>query len=305
MEYTRILASVSLPILFVCLLGYLFQKYRNPDSKSFADVSLYILAPCLVIYALTTTDHQLGTILEIVYFTGLHTVFCWGASIVIGRLNRLASPAQRALDLTSIFSNSNNYGLPLLLLAFGSAGFALGVTYVVGQIILVNTLGLYLASRSTFQPKQALRQIVKVPLIYAVLAGLILFVTNTRLPDSLGHTLKLLGDGYAGIVLLILGFQLQKAKWSNMLRKEVIIATLLRTFLVPVLAIIVLKILSIQGTLAAVLLVQSGMPAAINCVVLAEKYGGDQEAVALTVAASTLVSFLWLPFLIAIANWWF
>jgi malate permease and related proteins len=300
-----LLITVSLPIFIACVLGYLFQKYRNPDSKSLADLSLYILAPCLVIYALATTDHRLGTIMEIAAFTALHTLLCWGASILIGRLSGASSPARRALDLTTIFGNSNNYGLPLLLLAFGSAGFALGVTYVVGQIILVNTLGLYLASRATFEPKQAIQQIAKSPLIYAVLVGLFLFVTSIKLPESLLHSFKLPGDAYAGIVLLLLGIQLKKAKWSRMLRKEVVIASLLRIFLVPVLAIFALRLLSIEGTLAAVLLVQSSMPAAVNCVVLAEKYGGDKEAVALTVAATTLISFIWLPFLIALSKWWF
>jgi predicted permease len=40
------------------------------------------------------------------------------------------------------------------------------------------------------------------------------------------------------------------------------------------------------------------MPSAINSVVLMEKYGGDKELVAVNVAFTTLVSFLYLPLLI-------
>jgi predicted permease len=55
-------------------------------------------------------------------------------------------------------------------------------------------------------------------------------------------------------------------------------------------------------SMASVLLVQSSMPAAINNAVLVEKYGGDKELVTLTIAITTMISFLTLPLFISIGG---
>nr|WP_275587254.1 AEC family transporter [Paenibacillus elgii] len=136
------------------------------------------------------------------------------------------------------------------------------------------------------------------PLIYAAAVGLILYVFHIPLPSSLQDGFKLIGGAYAAIVLLMLGMQLKKANWRSSLRRELWIAIIMRIVGVPLLSWLTLTLLGIHGLIASVLFVQSSMPSAINSVVLMEKYGGDQELVALNVAITTVASFLYLPMII-------
>lgn len=84
-----------------------------------------------------------------------------------GRLLKLDAPEAAGLTLISALTNSANYGLPLVLLAFGQLGLDKASLYVITQMIIVNTVGVYFAARSQFSVKSAIRSVFALPAIYA------------------------------------------------------------------------------------------------------------------------------------------
>lgn len=296
--YFSVMFSVVLPIALTCFAGILIQRFRPIDVRTLVDVSLYVLAPSLVLISLDQSKNNAAGILQIVLFTLLDTVACWGIAVVVGRMARLQPAAQGTLSLTTIFGNANNYGLPVLLLAYGTRGFSLGINYVVLQIILVNSLGLYIASRSSVSARQAMTKIAQTPLLYAVIVGVLCLLFHIHFPTGVVNGLRLMGNGYAAVVLLILGIQLRKTNLRHIGRWHVWLAVGMRVLVVPILSLLCLFVLGIHGLLASVLFVQSSMPAAVNTAVLVEKYGGDQQLVTLTVAVTTIISFATLPMFI-------
>ncbi|RYM04972.1 AEC family transporter [Sporolactobacillus sp. THM7-7] len=298
--YFHLLIGITLPIILICACGIWLEQRRSVDTKLLADISLYILAPALILSALTGSRLRGENVLSVLYFTVIMTALCWGLAAVAGKLARFSEGTTRALTLTTLFSNSNNYGLPVLLLAFGHPGFVLGTIYVVGQIILVNVLGMYIASRENMNGKQALKNIFQSPLIYAALIGIVLSLLYLRLPLGINSAVQLLGHAYPVLVLLILGIQLRRTSFSGLRRLDVWLGVFLRLLIVPVLAKLVLVVLGIHGTLASVLFVEASMPAAINTVTLVEKFDGDKQLVSLIVSITTVLSFIYLPALIYI-----
>lgn len=298
--YLHLLISITVPIIIICVCGVLLQKRRPVDTKLLADISLYILAPALILSALSGSHLQGENVLHIVLFTLVMTVLEWGLAVFASRCARLPENATRALTLTTLFSNANNYGLPVLLLAFGRQGFSLGAVYVIGQIILVNVLGMYVASRSSMNGKQALEHIFKSPIIYACLVGIALDVLHLPLPPGSDTAVQMLGTAYPTLVLLILGIKLGSTKLSGLHRRDVWLGVMLRIAAVPVLAKLVLFVLGIHGLLASVLFVEISMPAAINTVTLAEKFDGETQLVSLIVSITTVLSFVYLPLLISL-----
>ncbi|CAM3969762.1 AEC family transporter [Cohnella lubricantis] len=296
--YFSTFANVTVPIVLACAIGFVYQRVRSPDSKQLADISLFILSPCLIVSALATSELNGSVFGSIALFTLVQTAFCWAASAAVGRLFKFDISSRKALEMTTIFANSNNYGLPLLLLAFGTGGFAIGVTNVITHIVLINTLGLYLASSASFRPLEALKKVGQTPLVYAAIAGVGIFLFRVELPEPLTSGLELLGTAYPAVVLLLLGVQLGKTNWRSNWRKELWVSLAMRLVAVPALSWLTIHLLGIHGLEASVLFVQSSMPAAINSLVMMEKYGGDKELVAVNVAFTTLASFLYLPLLI-------
>lgn len=300
-QYLGMLSSVVLPIVVICLIGAVVGRFRKIETSSLADISLYVLSPSLVLVVLSQVHLSDENVIDILSFTVLQTLLCWGIAKLSTRLFRLSGPVEAAVTLTTIFGNSNNYGLPVLLLAYGAAGLTNGAVYVIGQIVLINSLGLYIASRAEVRPRQALFQVLKAPLIYALVIGTVLDALSVHIPPGIETGLHMLGDAYAAVVLLILGVQLGGLRWTGIKRKEVWLAVLLRVGIVPLLSQFCILVLRIHGMLGPILLVQSSMPAAINNIVFAKKYGADTDAVTLTVAVTTLLSFVTLPIYILFA----
>ncbi|MCO7176544.1 AEC family transporter [Sporolactobacillus kofuensis] len=298
--YFHLLTSISVPILIICICGALLQRKRPVDTKLLADISLYILAPALILSALSESHFTGRNVFHIFAFSIIMTAVLWLVAILTSKILKLPERSTRALTLTTVFSNANNYGLPVLLLAFGHPGFSLGAVYVIGQIILMNLLGMYIASRSEMSGKQSLTHILKSPIIYACLVGVLLTLTHLRLPSGIFTAVQMLGTAYPVLVLLILGIKLANTKFSGIHRPEVWIGVSLRLIIVPILAKAVLFVLGIDGMLATVLLVEICMPAAINSVMLLEKFNGDSELASLIVTITTILSFIYLPLLIGI-----
>ncbi|SIS92344.1 AEC family transporter [Alicyclobacillus vulcanalis] len=298
MAFLELLWNVSVPILVTCLAGALFARYQKVDTSSLAAVALYLLAPALILSALPTANLHGSHALQIVLFTASITAFCWLSALAAGRIFRLDRASSRSLMLTTIFSNSKNYGLPVLLLAYGTQGFSLGTLYVILQIILVNTLGVSIAAGGRDR-QGGWRTLFRTPLLYASALGLVLCAFHQPLPGGLATAAKLLGDAYAAVVLLVLGIQLGRTQWTAARRKDVWIGVALRVVVTPIASKLLLWALGIHGLLASVLFVEASMPAAVNTVALASRFHTAEEQTSMVVTITTALSFVYLPLIIA------
>ena len=86
-----------------------------------------------------------------------------------------------AFLLVVIFSNGGNYGLPVVLFAFGNEGLSQGTVYFVTSAILTYTVGTFLAAAGRRSLKDALSGIARVPAVYGVSAALIVLTTHVSL----------------------------------------------------------------------------------------------------------------------------
>ncbi|MBX6394267.1 MAG: AEC family transporter [Alicyclobacillaceae bacterium] len=300
--YLNTIVTVSVPIVLAVLGGAWLDRRKGIDTRSLADISLYLLAPSLVLFALAEGPGGAGELWTIVGFTALHTAIMWLVAEMAGRLAGFSRTTRSALSMTSVFGNSNNYGLPVVLLAYGTPGFSKAAVYVVGQILLMYTLGIYLASRAAASGWGAWRTVLRIPVLYAALAGGGMAVLGWHWPKGLDEALHMLGTAYPALVLLILGVQLARADWKGFRRGDLWLAVFLRLVIAPAAAFLCLSVLHIGGLLAAVLFVEASMPAAVNTSVLVEQFGGDRDLVAKTVAVTTVASFLLLPLFIVIGR---
>ena len=82
--------------------------------------------------------------------------------------------------ILTFFGNTSFLGYPIALAAFGIDGLALAVVYDMMHSLLIYSLGIY-----TVQKKNEIREIFKVPLLYAVVIGLVLNLLKIPIPDML------------------------------------------------------------------------------------------------------------------------
>ncbi|OXM82848.1 AEC family transporter [Paenibacillus rigui] len=299
------LLQVIVPLSIPVIVGALLARYKNLETKPLLTLYLYFLSPAIIFETLTTAQLSFDEVYKTFVFSLLNLVVLWAAANGLGRLLRLPATETAGLTLVSTFTNSVNYGLPLVLLAFGKLGLDKASVYVIAQMVIVNTVGVYFAARSQFSIRGAVKSVFSLPAIYAALTAMLLRALDMHFPAGVEKGIAMISQAYSPVVLAILGAQMASVKKSDFDRS---IQTAfwsgmsVRLLLSPLLACLVLYVLQVQGTLFSVLLILASMPAAVNAGILAERFNASPHMVTKCILWTTLASFIVLPVLIAIVK---
>lgn len=297
----KVIVPLSIPVIAGALLG----RFKNLDTKPLLTLYLYFLSPAIILDTLATAEISFDDVYKTLSFSLLNLFLLWGLANMLGRILKLAPAEAAGLTLVSTFTNSVNYGLPLVLLAFGQLGLDKASVYVIGQMVTVNTIGVYFAARSQFSVRSAVKSVFSLPAIYAALLALMLRALGLHMPDELASGVAMVAGAYSPVVLAILGAQMVKVKAAQTERNVQLAfwtGITVRLLLAPLLAALVLFLLNITGTLFSVLLILASMPVAVNSVVLAERFSSSPSLVSRCIVWTTLASFLVLPVLIVVVG---
>jgi hypothetical protein len=107
------------------------------DLRPLSRVSLYLLSPALIFSSLVEAEIAQGQTLRIVAFSVLLVGIMSGLTLAAGGMFRFSRETSTALMLSTMFTNTGNYGLPLALFAFSQQGFEQAILFFVMQGILV------------------------------------------------------------------------------------------------------------------------------------------------------------------------
>ncbi|MGN7762316.1 AEC family transporter [Paenibacillus sp. 22594] len=297
----EVIVPLSIPVLSGALLG----RFKNLDTKPLLMLYLYFLSPAIILDTLATAKISFDDVYKTLAFSLLNLLVLWALAHLIGRVLRLAAPEAAGLTLISTFTNSVNYGLPLVLLAFGQLGLDKASVYVIAQMVIVNTIGVYFAARSQFSIGSAIRSVFSLPAIYAAILALLLRALGLHMPHEIASGVSMVAGAYSPVVLAILGAQMVRVQTGDIVRNVQLAfwtGLSVRLLLAPLTAALLLYLLNISGTLFAVLLILASMPVAVNSVVLAERFGSSPALVSRCILWTTLASFLVLPILISIVG---
>jgi predicted permease len=142
-----------------------------------------------------------------------------------------------------------NMGLPICLFAFGEEGLALAIV-----LFTVNVIGHFTFGMGIARGRADLRGLARLPLVYAVVLGLLLVFADLRLPLWIGNTLNLLGGLTIPLMLLALG--VMSVTWMSVV--AVLVAA--QRFLAPRAAIDVPLALAIIGFGALIVFAPESVP---------------------------------------------
>lgn len=280
--------NVVVPVVLIMAGGWLFGRYTRVELKPLSQFAMYVLSPALIFSYLARSEIPSAEFAQIVLVTVLFTaaasLLTWLVARICG-LREAVSP----LLLVSVFTNSGNYGLPVLLFAYGREGFTRGVAVVVIHFMLMYTLGIYYASLQEANWRRALANVVRLPSAYATAAAMLVRILGLPLPDFLYNPLRLVGDATVPVVLLVLGMQLARTRVEGAL-PPVVVGSVLRLVVGPLAALGLVWGLGVTGLTAKVLVLQHAMPTAVLMTLVAIQYGARPDLVANVTFVTTVCS---------------
>ncbi|OLS40065.1 AEC family transporter [Bacillus sp. MRMR6] len=299
------LFQVIVPLSIPVIAGALIARFKELEIKSLLTFTLYYLSPAIIFDTLMTAHVSHEDIFNTLAFSLLNLVLLWAIANGLGRLLRFSASETAGLTLISSFTNSVNYGLPLVLLAFGKLGLDKASVYVICQMVIVNTIGIYFAARSQFSIKNAIKSVFSLPAIYAALLALVLRSFNLSVPVEIATGISMVAQAYSPVVMAILGAQMVTVTRDKQLSKNSGVfwtGMAVRLLISPFVALLCIYILKIEGILQSVLFILACMPVAVNAVILAEKFNASPKIVSKCILWTTIISFFILPFLIVLVK---
>lgn len=284
-----ILWQVLAPIFLLAGAGYLLAKRLDVQSSGLAKAAFYVFSPCLLFDKFSHSSlsaFELGriTLFAVLTIAGSGLI-AWLASKMLRNDRLLGS----AFVLTAIAGNTGNYGLPANQFAFGDAALEPAVVYYAMSTLILSTLGIYVAASGRRSAGAALRNVLRVPLAYAGIAGLLVWASGFKLPLPIERFAGLAGQAAIPVMLIILGMQLADIH----LREEwrlISLASAIKLLSGPVLGIVLAGLLGISGLARQAVIVEASMPTAVMALVLATEYDTLPRFVAGVVLVSTLAS---------------
>ncbi len=179
------------PTFFAIALGYLLGRVTHTAIGPLIDVAMFVATPCLVFVSMYSSTILLG---EAARIWASCLLVMAGTFVLAWLAFGFRHKGRSALYLPIIFANVINIPLPILYLAFGDEGVAQAVLFYIPYSLLLCSLGIYLASG-----KKGLRQgvgaVLRTPLIYAAVIGLVLNFTGVALPEAVTTSFQSRGAG--------------------------------------------------------------------------------------------------------------
>ena len=286
------------PVFLIVTLGYMIGRKTDYDLSFATDITVYFTLPILIFSALANKWDTpfLGREFLI---TGIGTVvIILGTGVFVALYLWMTDRQdQKILYPTVMFINAGNLALSLDYFAFGYDGFLRGVLFQVVNTSLMYTLGVFMVGRHL-----SLKSILKMPFMYASIAGILVWVFHIQLPEFVLRGTEFLGNAALPVLVLMLGYSLKNIDFSNI--GMALSGGAIRIFGgLAVSSLFVFIIVSFgfignsPGDLLTlkVLILNGSMPAALGIYLIAQKYNQQPELVSPTVFASTLIGLATIP----------
>lgn len=291
MDVLQTLFSVIAPVFIIALLGYLWGRSgKTFDTPMVTLLVINIGVPCLIVSVLLKADLSGEALTEM---AGAAFVALSVNAVIAFAFLKTLGWSQRAYLPGLVFGNTGNMGLPLCLFAFGDEGLALAIGYFVVFAVMQFTLGMGVASG-----RFSLREIVRNPVIIAVVVAVGLMVAGVTLPKWIDNTVNLLAGMTIPLMLLTLGVSLGRLHVKTLGRSAILAVVRLGVgFLV---GFATAEALGMEGAARGVVILESTMPVAVFNYLFAVRYHSAPEQVAGMVVISTALSFATLPLLLLV-----
>ena len=285
------LLNVVLPTFIVIFIGFLFGKLKKIDVTAIVEMVIYVGLPALV---LTSMLEKKIDLLNAAKVWGSAVIIILGCLVTAWIVFKIIRQKHSGLYVPISIMNTVNIPFPIIFLVYGAEGLYAATLFMIPSGVLAYTMGVYIASGKDW--KGSLKEVFKIPPIYAAVLGLLLNIFNVSVPEMITRPLDIIGMMAVPCVLLVLGINLSKVKLTSI--PTTLLAAFLRVGVGLGFGFLAVSIFGLTGVLRSVVILDSAMPAAVNSSIIATKYDNEAELVSSVVFVTTIASLVVIPFLL-------
>lgn len=276
-------------IMFVLMcLGFVFYRIgfiSDQGSRDIGKILLYLVIPVVIIRnfmierSTENIDALVSSTLISIVAMAVAIIVSW---TVFGRKDGVS-------NFSTSFSNAGFIGIPLISAALGGNA----VFYISMMVVLINVLqwtyGVYVmtGNREVMKPQK----IAVNPIVIAVAAGAVLFLTQIQMPVIVTDVFDLIAGLNTPLAMMVSGVYLAQSDLKAMLfRKKIYAVSFLRLILIPMLTLLVFRFLPFgSSTVKMAVLIAAACPVGSNVAIFAQAYHADYRSAVEQVCMSTIL----------------
>ncbi len=283
--------NITAPVFILATIGFLWVQAGFEYRVEFVTrLAMTLSVPCLIFASLMKTEVEPSALAALSLASLVAYTLVTAAFFLLVKVMRL----NVAIFLAPlIFGNTGNVGMPLALFAFGEVGLDYAVVIFAVMAMISFTFGIWLVSGGG-----SLKKLVQEPMVGATLLGALFLWQGWETPEFLTNSIELIGQIAIPVMLITLGVAVARLETKAM--GQAFVLSIIKAVICAGCAWVAGTWFGLDPVAAAVLILQVATPVAVTSYMIAEKYGqSDAQPVAGLVVASTLLSVITLPLILA------
>ncbi|MDQ7061749.1 MAG: AEC family transporter [Sulfurimonas sp.] len=282
-----------LSIYVFIVMGYIAKMSfkKQIDNKTITLINVYFLQVFLTFWGLLI--HPIDASLFFapsIYFIIVLIVVIFSA--IVAHFLFKDKKEYSIATVAAIIGNTGNLGIPINIAIFGEASIPYTTIINLVNVFVVYTLGVFYYSRGTFSAKESLLNIIKLPILWAVLLAIILSLNNYQ-PDGAILNMLMMG-AYTSMTmqLFLFGIYLYGTKIKEISKTLLLWVLIFKFFILPLVAFIVLVNIELDKMIKGIIFIELMMPLAVANVNLASLYDCKPRLVTALVFISSIAFLL-------------
>lgn len=297
--------GLAMLVGFVCIkTGYITEEQKNGLSKVIVKITL----PMLIISSLTQLEFDHEKLINSVYVLVISAAvvfFLLGigtATAKIGKMEKKKGAMHRCM---MTFGNVVFMAFPLIQALYGAEGLLYATIYELANDMCLWTVGVYQLTGIQREKTSFLGNFKRLlnPGTIAFAAAFILMAAGFKFDGVFGEVITGIGSTTTYLSMLFIGGTLAGVDFRHIYRRAgLFVLTVLKMAVVPLILVLLFKLIHINSTAEAVIILQASMPVSTVLVVLGMEYGGDVDYCAEGVFISHIAGLVLIPFVYFMMN---
>jgi predicted permease len=289
-----VLFNVLAPVAVLVGLGATVGPRLSIDAGSLSRLAYWVFGPAFVFALLAGADLDGSLVIRLIgaALAGMGAALV--VAVVWARVSGAGYELGAATTMTSIWGNVGNAGLAIVAFALGDDALPVAGVLMVSINLASLVIGVGMAQARQSSILGAVARGLTAPMSISGAVALIVNLSGIDLPLLAERSIGLLSDALIPVMLFTLGLQLissGRPQWSN----DLAVVLVAKLAVAPAAAWFVGSSIGLTGDPLAATVIQSAMPPAVFCAVVAAENNLMPERVTAAVVLATVVSAFTLP----------
>jgi len=278
-------------------MGYLAKMSfkESIDDKTITLLNVYFLQVFLTFWGLLIHPIDITLLYAPSTYLFIVTIAIILSALFASRLFKNKKEYSIAM-VAAIIGNTGNLGIPLNIAIFGETSIPYTTVVNLVNVFVVYTIGVYFYSRGNFDAKTSLKNILKLPILWAAILAITLSVNHYEPSKEIMQMLMMGAYASMTMQLFLFGIYLYGTKIKELNKRLIAWVLTFKFLILPLLAFVVLYNLELDAMIKGIVFIELLMPLAVANVNLASLYECAPKVVTALVFLSSVL-FLGIIFL--------